>query len=39
MAKLNQEGSIVSHCVGCDGGKSTFEWKINDREIGAITKL
>ena len=38
MAILNKEGSIISHCVGCKGGKSTFEWKINGREIGAITK-
>lgn len=36
MAHLNEkEGSIVGHCPGCYGGRSTFEWKINGHEIGA----
>ncbi|MBL4782646.1 MAG: DUF4145 domain-containing protein [Porticoccaceae bacterium] len=36
MAHLNEkEGSIVSHCPGCRGGRSTFEWQVNGREIGA----
>lgn len=39
MAILKKEGSIISHCIGCDGGKSTFEWKIHESEIGNITKI
>ena len=36
MAFLNEkEGSIVSHCPGCRGGKSTFEWRDNDGQFGA----
>ena len=39
MAELNEkEGSIVSYCPGCRGGRSTFEWKINGKEIGAVQK-
>ena len=38
MAVLNEkQGSIIAHCRGCKGGRSTFEWKINGKEIGAIT--
>lgn len=38
MAQLNEkQGSIVAHCPGCRGGRSTFEWQIAGREIGAIT--
>ncbi|MCP4369539.1 MAG: hypothetical protein GY797_15725 [Deltaproteobacteria bacterium] len=36
MAYLNEkEGSIVSHCPGCRGGRSTFEWKDNNGQFGA----
>lgn len=36
MASLNKKtGSIVSHCPGCQGGKSTFEWKVDGEEISA----
>jgi hypothetical protein len=36
MAQLNEkEGSIVSYCPGCRGGRSTFEWKVGSQEIGA----
>ncbi|MCG8382224.1 MAG: hypothetical protein MJA28_08415 [Gammaproteobacteria bacterium] len=39
MAHLNEkEGSIVSHCPGCRGGRSTFEWKVDGREIGALER-
>jgi hypothetical protein len=39
MAHLNEkEGSIVSHCPGCRGGRSTFEWKVNGNEIGALER-
>lgn len=37
MATLNEKkGSIIAHCPGCDGGKSTFEWKDNSGQFGAI---
>jgi len=39
MAIVNEkEGSIIAHCPGCHGGKSTFEWKVDGKEIGAVTK-
>lgn len=39
MAHFNEkEGSIVSHCPGCRGGKSTFEWKVNGNEIGSFER-
>jgi len=38
MAQLNEkEGSIVARCRGCQGGLSTFVWKIDGKPIGAIT--
>ena len=38
MAQLNKkQGSIVAHCPGCRGGRSTFEWQIAGREIGVVT--
>ena len=38
MAQLNdKQGSIVAHCPGCRGGRSTFEWQVDGREIGAIS--
>lgn len=38
MAQLNEkQGSIVAHCPGCRGGRSTFEWQVGGREIGVIT--
>lgn len=38
MATLNEkQGSIVAHCPECSGGRSTFEWKIDGKEIGAVT--
>ncbi len=40
MAILNEEeGSIVAYCPGCRGGKSTFEWMVGGRELGAVTKI
>lgn len=40
MAILNKiEGSIVAHCPGCRGGRSTFEWKAKEKEIGVISKI
>ena len=40
MAKLNEKaGSIVARCPGCDGGKSTFEWRIDGAELGAHERL
>ena len=40
MAILNEtEGSIVAHCPGCRGGKSTFEWKVEGHELGVVTKI
>lgn len=39
MAEINeQEGSIVARCPGCKGALSTFVWRAENREIGAITK-
>jgi hypothetical protein len=26
MAKLNEQGSVIARCPGCEGGQSTFEW-------------
>lgn len=38
MAQMNEKkGSIVAHCPGCRGGRSTFEWQFGGREIGVIT--
>jgi hypothetical protein len=37
MAELNSDhGTVVSRCPGCDGSKSTFEWKYNGHELGGI---
>lgn len=39
MAQLNEkQGSIVAHCPGCRGGRSTFEWQVNGKELGAVSK-
>ena len=39
MAKLNhREGSIIARCKGCDGALSTFLWKVNSKELGAVTR-
>lgn len=36
MATLNTEsGSIIANCPGCNGGKSTFEWKVEGKSLGA----
>lgn len=37
MAEINKEGSIVARCPGCKGGLSTFVWKSDGKEIGAVT--
>ena len=40
MAQLNEKkGSIVAYCPGCKGGKSTFEWKIEGKEIGSVNDV
>lgn len=39
MAIFSKEnGSIVAHCPGCMGGRSTFEWRVAGKEIGVITQ-
>ena len=38
MAILNpHSGSVVAHCPGCNGARSTFEWKEEQKSFGAIT--
>jgi len=38
MAVLNEkEGTIVATCPSCGNSKSTFEWRYNGKELGAIT--
>ncbi len=35
--KLHEtKGSIVTSCPGCNNRNSTFEWKIDGKEFGAI---
>lgn len=37
MEQLHEtQGSIVASCPGCMGGNSTFEWKVDGKELGAI---
>jgi len=37
MALLNEkQGSIVAHCPGCAGGRSTFEWRVAGKELGTV---
>jgi hypothetical protein len=38
MAQINKEGNIIAHCPGCDGGKSTFEYKFNGSPLGVVTR-
>ncbi len=38
MADLNHTGSITAYCNGCNGGKSTFEWQISGKELGALQR-
>jgi hypothetical protein len=38
MADVNNKGNVIARCPGCDGGKSTFEWKVGESEYGAITE-
>lgn len=38
MAQLNENsGSIVAYCPGCQGARSTFEWRSAEREFGELT--
>lgn len=36
MADLNDQGSVTARCPGC-GSLSTFEWRANHGQFGAIT--
>lgn len=37
MATVNEKGSVIVFCPQCDGGsKSTYEWKMEGRELGAM---
>ena len=38
MATLNKLGNIIAHCPGCEGGKSTFEWKIQEKVLGVVVR-
>ncbi len=39
MASWNKiEGTVVARCPGCEGAKSTFEWRHDGNDLGAITK-
>ena len=37
MAVINSEGSIIAACPGCDGARSTFEWRKGSQPYGALT--
>jgi hypothetical protein len=39
MAVINKQGNVIARCVGCDGGKSTFEYSVQGRELGHLTKV
>lgn len=36
MRLHENQGSITANCPGCNGGISTFEWKTDNKEFGAI---
>jgi Domain of unknown function (DUF4145) len=37
MAELNEkQGTIIAHCPRCNGSRSTFEWRRNGNDLGAI---
>jgi hypothetical protein len=36
VARVNEFGSVTAGCDRCHGGLSTFEWKVADRELGAV---
>jgi len=38
MATLNTEGNVTAHCPGCKGSLSTFEWRSEHSEIGAVIR-
>jgi len=38
MAEINTLGNIVARCPGCGGGKSTFEYQVDGKPLGA-TKI
>jgi|SRR3972149_2478383 len=38
MAELQESGSIIAFCPGCNGGRSTFEWKEETRSFGALER-
>ncbi|MDD2733220.1 MAG: DUF4145 domain-containing protein [Desulfuromonadaceae bacterium] len=35
MAEINKLGNVVARCPGCDGGKSTFEYSAEGRQLGS----
>jgi len=35
MAEIQESGSIIAFCPGCEGGKSTFEWTQQGKEFGS----
>lgn len=38
MAELQKSGSIIAFCIGCNGGKSTFEWRGEGRPFGSYDR-
>ena len=39
MAVINEHGNVIARCPGCDGGKSTFEWRSDKAPLSAVVKL
>lgn len=38
MARVNEAGGVAAGCSRCHGALSTFEWKIQDHELGAVVE-
>jgi hypothetical protein len=37
MASINEQGNITARCPGCDGAKSSFDWRSSSSKHGAIS--
>lgn len=39
MAVINDEGSIIARCPGCNGATSTFEWRTGGSTFGVVRQI